>query len=46
MKINTAGVMSMKMPTESSTRLINSRITIGLSLSATSALATVDGMFS
>ncbi len=45
-KISTAGVMSMKMPTINKTRLISNRMMMGLSLSATMALATVAGMFS
>jgi hypothetical protein len=45
-KINTAGVMSMNVPTASSKTLINSRITSGLSLSPSIALLTLCGMFS
>ena len=45
-KMSTAGVISMNVPTQSNTRFMIRRITIGLSLSATRDEATFWGMFS
>ena len=45
-KINTAGVISIKIPTANRITLINSKITTGLSLMANSRRLTVCGMFS
>ena len=44
MKISTAGVMSMKVPTTSSRKLMVSRITTGFSESPSRAALTVCGM--
>ena len=43
-KMSTAGVMSMNVPTTSSTRLIMSRMATGLSVSASSDAVTLCGM--
>ncbi len=45
-KISTAGVISIKIPTKSRMKLINRRITTGLSLRLNSPLLTFWGIFS